>query len=202
MIRVVLLCLMAMPRPDSETLIEAALAGFGAAGPATILDLGTGPGTLLLAALDQWPASSGVGVERSAIARDFATRNAAALGMAGRAAIIAGDWHDAAAIVALGRFDLILANPPYVASSAQLAPQVAAHEPAEALFAGDDGLADYRIIVPLLPHLLAPGGIALVEIGYDQAAAVCALGAAAHLCVRTHQDLAGRERAVQLGVPQ
>ena len=81
-----------VPRPDSETSIEAALALFGEVGPATILDLGTGPGTLLLAALDQWPDATGLGVDRSDAALEFAARNAARLGLAGRARFAQGNW--------------------------------------------------------------------------------------------------------------
>src|SRR5688572_4248664 len=120
-----------IPRPDSETLIEAALEHFGAAGPAAILDLGTGPGTLLLAALAQWPDARGLGVDASETALGFARRNAAALGLDGRAAFRLGDW--AAGVEDC--FDLILCNPPYVEAGAPLPRDVAEWEPPEALFA-------------------------------------------------------------------
>ncbi len=185
-----------IPRQDSETLIDVAVAAFAPQPPATILDLGTGPGTLLFAALDVWHQARGTGVERSAAARRYALANARALGLTGRARIVDGDWHDAAALVALGPHDLILANPPYVEADAVLAPQVRDHEPAEALFAGPDGLADYRTLLPLLPALLGAGGAAVVEVGASQAAAVTALAHAAQLDVTVHRDLAGRDRAL------
>lgn len=182
-----------VPRADSETLIEAAVAHFaGTAGPARVLDLGTGPGTLLLAALAEWPQASGLGVDVSETALGYAWKNAAALGMADRAELRAGDW--AAGID--GAFDLILCNPPYIGTGEDVGPEVRDHEPAGALFAGADGLDDYRRIVPDLPRLMAPGGIAVLEIGWTQGAAVSALVRAAGLTAAVLQDLGGRDRVV------
>lgn len=183
-----------IPRPDSETLIETALAWFGARAPRRILDLGTGPGTLLLAALAEWPEAEGLGIDASETALGYARRNAEALGMATRAVFRLGDW--AAGIE--GRFDLILANPPYIGSDEPLPPQVLDHEPAEALFAGRDGLADYRRIVPALPALLAPGGAAILEIGWTQGDAVSFLGQEQGLSSRVYKDMGGRPRVVRL----
>lgn len=180
-----------VPRPDSETLLIAAAAHFGDTAPATILDLGTGPGTLLLAALDEWPAR-GLGVDRSVQALGYAAINAAALGMAYRAAFVRGDW--GAAIDA--SFDLVLANPPYIATGEALPDEVRVHEPAAALFAGCDGLDDYRILARQLPRLVAPGGCAAVEIGHSQAAAVSALFAERGLAGVVHRDLGGRDRCL------
>ncbi len=182
-----------IPRPDSETLIVAAVEHFaGTRGPARILDLGTGPGTLLLAALDEWPQATGLGVDVSLGALAYAHRNAARLGLADRATFANGDW--AAGIGE--RFDLILCNPPYVADDAQTGPGVAAFEPAEALFAGADGLDDYRRLAPELGRLLAPGGLAAIEIGFDQADSVAALFAAVGLDSALARDLAARPRAL------
>jgi release factor glutamine methyltransferase len=183
-----------VPRADSETLIEAAIAHFGDRTPATILDLGTGPGTLLLAALDQWPEAIGLGVDRSDAAIDMARRNADRLGLAARARFAAGDW--ATGITAA--FDLVLANPPYIGTEEQLPAEVRDHEPGAALFAGVDGLDAYRRIVPDLPRLIAPGGAAILEIGHSQAAAVGALVAATDRSWIICPDLAGRPRAIVL----
>lgn len=183
-----------VPRADSETLIEAALAHFGAAGPATILDLGTGPGTLLLAALDQWLDAMGLGVDRSAEAIVMACANALRLGMETRARFVLGDW--AGAIDA--PFGLVLANPPYIATADPLPTEVRDHEPAAALFAGHDGMDAYRRILPDLRRLIAPGGIGAVEIGAGQASAVTALARVHGFEVVPRTDLAGHVRALLL----
>ncbi|MGR6329085.1 peptide chain release factor N(5)-glutamine methyltransferase [Sphingomonas sp. XXL09] len=180
-----------VPRADSETVLVAAGAHFAGRAPSTVLDLGTGPGTLLLAALDEWPAA-GLGVDWSAAALGYARRNAAKLGMAKRAHFVQGDW--AAAVD--GRFDLILANPPYIGTDEWLPDEVRTHEPAAALFAGGDGLDDYRQLATQLPRLIAPGGCAAVEIGHTQAEAVSALFAAAGLRTSVHRDLGGRDRCL------
>jgi release factor glutamine methyltransferase len=181
-----------IPRPDTETLIEAAIDHFGNRAPATILDLGTGSGALLLAGLDQWPAAWGLGVDRSAAALTVARGNAERLGFGNRAAFAQGSWADALD----ARFDLILCNPPYVEADAALAPDVADYEPASALFAGREGLDDYRALVPRLPRLLAPNGIALLEIGSAQAANVSQLVEAEGLQATVRRDLAGLDRCV------
>lgn len=183
-----------IPRPDSETLIEAAVRHFGDRGPGHILDLGTGPGTLLLAALAEWPDARGLGIDASDAALDYARGNAAALGMAVRAAFRTGDW--AAGVT--GPFDLILCNPPYIAETEMLMADVADHEPTSALFAGADGLDDYRRILPDLPRILAPGGAAILEIGHTQRISVSELARAAGFAVACKQDLGGRDRALLL----
>ena len=182
-----------IPRPDTEVLIASAIEHFDdTAGPRRILDLGTGPGTLLLAALDIWPAASGIGVDASRQALAFAAANARRLGFEDRADLRIGDW----AAGLKQRFDLILCNPPYVADVAALGPGVGEHEPAEALFAGGDGLDAYRALAPQLPRLLAPDGLAAVEIGYDQADSAAAILAHDGFAQRLAHDLADRPRAL------
>lgn len=184
-----------IPRPDSEVLISSALEHFeGGEGPKRILDLGTGPGTLLLAALDLWLDATGVGVDVSRQAMSYAAANARRLGFENRVKLNEGDW----ARGITERFDLILCNPPYVAEDAELGPGVREYEPDEALFAGKEGLDAYRKLAPQLPRLLNKGGLAAVEIGHDQAEAVTTLLARDGLSASVVNDLAGRERAVLL----
>ena len=183
-----------IPRPDSETLIEAAVGLFGEHGPATILDLVTGPGTLLLAALDQWPEATGLGIDRSDTALTYARSNAARLGLAGRARFRRGDWGEGLE----ERFDLILCNPPYVEQAAELAPDVVGWEPAQALFAGSDGLDAFRRLAPQLPGLLAKGGAACIEIGAGQHSAAARLFEAHGFHVSMRADLAGVPRCLIL----
>ncbi|MDP3908261.1 peptide chain release factor N(5)-glutamine methyltransferase [Novosphingobium sp.] len=189
-----------IPRGDSEVLVEAALAARPDA--ARVLDCGTGSGALLLAVLHELPGATGVGIDRSAAALAVASANAQALGLANRAMLVQADWHSAGWADALGGpFDLVLANPPYVEDAADLAASVRAHEPAGALFAGADGLDDYRVLVPQLPTLLAPGGAALVEIGYTQAEAVTAMAVQAGMTAGLHRDLGGRARVLEIKIP-
>jgi release factor glutamine methyltransferase len=181
-----------IPRPDSETLIEAAAAHFRTAGPASILDLGTGPGSLLLAALDQWPEARGLGVDRSEIALAYARRNAERLGLSRRAQFRLGDWGEGLE----ERFDLILCNPPYVEDDTELPRDVCDWEPHEALFAGAEGLNDYHRLAPQIARLLAPDGIGCIEIGATQEAPVSALFRTEKLRVSARKDLAGRPRCL------
>ena len=186
-----------IPRGDSEGLVEAALAARPDA--RRVLDCGTGSGALLLAVLANLPDATGTGMDRSAAALGTARANAQALGLAARANMTEADWTVPGWQSALdGPFDLILANPPYVEDAADLAPDVRAHEPAGALFAGAEGLDAYRALVPQLPGLLAPGGAILLEIGAAQHAPVTAIASAAGLSGRLHRDLAGRPRVLEL----
>ena len=190
-----------IPRADSETLIEAAVGHFGGAGPKRILDLGTGSGALLLAALSEWPHATGLGIDASPAALVIAQENAAKLGLAERAHFLPGNWAEGIE----ERFDLILCNPPYIETGATLASQVHDYEPAMALFAGEDGLDAYRVLIPQLPERLAPGGMIALEIGSAQAASVADLFRVSGLHPHLRQDLGGRDRAVlhfSLGIGQ
>lgn len=182
-----------IPRNDSECLIEAALRRRARSEPLRILDLGTGSGCLLCALMHEFPESRGIGVDASAAAIEVARANAVALGFAGRAEMIRSDWFGAVS----GRFDVIVANPPYVPDAAVLGRTVAGYEPAGALYGGADGLDAYRRIVENLNDFLAPDGLALFECGMDQVEALCALirppGSPA-TDPFTLTDLAGRPR--------
>lgn len=184
-----------VPRPDSEVLIASAIEHFeGTSGPKRILDLGTGPGTLLLAALDVFPDATGLGIDVSRHAMSYAAANARRLGFEPRLKFKLGNWAEGVSEA----FDLILCNPPYVAEGAELGAGVREFEPDEALFAGAEGLDAYRALAPQLPRLLNKGGLAAVEIGHDQADAVSALLARDGLQARVAQDLASRDRALLL----
>lgn len=184
-----------IPRPDSEVLIASAIGHFeGARGPRRIIDLGTGPGTLLLAALDVWPEATGIGIDNSRRALSYAAANARRLGLEDRAKLQLGHWADGID----ERFDLILCNPPYVAADEPLDPGIADHEPAEALFAGPEGLDSIRRVAPEIPRLLAAGGLAAVEIGADQAQEAMKLLAREGITASVARDLGARDRAVIL----
>ncbi|WP_245479752.1 peptide chain release factor N(5)-glutamine methyltransferase [Hansschlegelia zhihuaiae] len=189
------------PRPDTETVVEAALAEIGDAdGAISVLDLGTGSGCLLLALLSELPNAWGLGVDLSPGAANTARENAESLGLAGRARFAAGHW---AAAVAT-RFDLLVSNPPYIATDdiAALDVEVRAHDPRRALDGGTDGLDAYRAILREAPRLLAPGGAAVLELGAGQAGAVGELAVASGLAViRAARDLAGVERALVVRAP-
>ena len=178
-----------IPRPDSETLLDAAVAHFGTSGPKRVLDLGTGSGALLLAALDQWRDATGVGVDASAAALEIAKQNAHRIAP-GRAAMQLGNWTEGIDDV----FDLVLCNPPYVETGAELDPQVRDHEPACALFAGADGLDDYRLLAPQLARVTR--GIACIEIGYTQADRVTTLLQNEGFVVARRKDLGGHDRCL------
>ncbi|TQF83152.1 peptide chain release factor N(5)-glutamine methyltransferase [Elioraea sp. Yellowstone] len=187
-----------VPRPESETLIEAALDALpDRSAVRRVLDLGTGSGALLLAALGEFPAAIGVGIDLSAAALAVARANAARCGLAERALFLCGDWSAALG----GGFDLVLANPPYVATAdiATLDPEVRDHDPRAALDGGPDGLAAYRAILADLPRLLDRSGLAVIELGAGQAADVAGLARTAGLAtVELRQDLGGIPRAIAL----
>lgn len=188
-----------IPRGDSETLIEAAKAAFADRNPPTrICDLGTGSGALLLAALSVWPEAEGIGIDASPGAVEVAAANADRLLPQARCRIGTGDWRADGWAQSLGRFDLVLCNPPYVEVAAALDPDVRDFEPHSALFAGAEGLDDYQVLIPQLPGLLAPGGLAVLEIGHRQGESVTAIGRENGLAATLRHDLAGRPRALIL----
>jgi release factor glutamine methyltransferase len=196
-----------IPRADSETLIEIAVDAFaGRPGPAQVLDLGTGSGALLLAALSAFPTATGLGIDASEDALMVAAGNAQALGFGTRANFqhlswCGTEWTGALATSAIETgYDLILCNPPYIEDTAALAPMVIDHEPHSALFSGAEGLDDYRILIPRIPALLAAQGVAIFEIGATQADAVSDLATKAGLSTEMRRDLAGNPRGLRFSL--
>jgi release factor glutamine methyltransferase len=184
------------PRPDSETIVEAVLDRRRDRKSALrILDLGTGSGCLLLALLAEYPCASGIGVDRSVAACRVASGNAAALGLARRASFLVADWGAAV----MGPFDVIVANPPYIADGAidALEPEVRRHEPRLALAGGRDGFDAYRRLGADLMRLLDEGGLAVVEVGAGMSGTASAiLGVSGLFLDDVRRDLAGVERGL------
>ncbi len=184
------------PRPDSETLIEAALERIAdRAATLSVVDFGTGTGALLLALLSELPNATGIGVDISAGAVETARRNAAALGLSARARFVLGRWGEGLTRPA----DVIVTNPPYISAKdmSRLPPEVREFDPAAALDGGPDGLSAYRELALDLKRLLSESGIALCEIGAGQAPAVTAIMAASGLDLTgSRADLAGIERCL------
>ncbi|HEV2674016.1 MAG TPA: peptide chain release factor N(5)-glutamine methyltransferase [Aliidongia sp.] len=189
------------PRPDSETIVEAALDRIPDKGASIFLiDFGTGTGCLLLALLSERPHAWGIGIDRSEAAARVAADNARRLGLGDRARFVVGDW--AAALA--GSVDLIVANPPYIPIDdiPGLEPEVRAHDPLTALAGGIDGLDPYRILIPETARLLRPGGTVVFEVGQGQADAVAHLGTTAGLALHEQRrDLGGIARAIVLVKP-
>jgi release factor glutamine methyltransferase len=186
------------PRPDTETVVDAALAALGPRRHAALrmCDLGVGSGAILAALLTECRAARGWGVDRSFAACGVARGNFVSIGVGERAIVLQGSWGDA---LPSGGFDLLVSNPPYVVSAeiAHLDREVRDHDPHLALDGGADGLVCYRAIICDLPRLLVPGGVAVLELGAGQAAAVQDLGMAAGLDILgTRADLAGHDRAL------
>ncbi len=187
-----------VPRPDTETVVEAALAALpDRQAPLRILDLGTGSGCILVALLSELPNATGFGLDRSEAALRTARANAVANGVGGRACFVRGDW----CAPLRGPFDLVVSNPPYIAADiiAGLDREVAEHDPRAALDGGADGLDAYRSILGALGRegVLKRGAAAILEIGHDQARSVTAIGVASGLQFKTLSlDLAGRSRAL------
>jgi len=187
-----------VPRPDSETLIEAALAGLADRGaPLRVLDLGTGSGCLLLALLSELPNATGVGLDVSPAALDVARANAQALGLGARAAFREGGW----SAMPAEPFDIVLANPPYIPEPelCALERDVRDYEPHLALSGGADGLDAYRAILPVLGRVAAPHARIVFEHGAGQQDAVSALARAEGFAIMSRFcDLAGHFRALML----
>ncbi len=184
------------PRPDTETVVEFVLRDFPPHAPWSVLDLGVGSGAILLSILAERPAAKGLGIDISEEALAVARDNAAQLGLAGRMALMRSDW---TAMLGEGTFDLVVSNPPYIATDVlpTLEPEVRDHEPRLALEGGADGLDHYRVLAPEILRVLKPGGAFAVEIGYDQKAAVEALFRAAGAeQVQTIRDLSDKDRVV------
>jgi release factor glutamine methyltransferase len=185
------------PRPETEVIVAVALAGSPAA---SVLDLGTGSGALLVTLLAEWPSARGTGTDLSPAALAVAARNAARHGVAERAAFVETDWTDALH----GRFGLVVCNPPYIAAAelAALDPDVRDWEPRAALTPGPTGLEAYRALAPRLAPVMAPGGRALLELGAGQGAAVADILAAAGFAGPVlHPDLDGRPRVAEIAAP-
>jgi release factor glutamine methyltransferase len=188
-----------VPRPETETLVEAALTIFPERdAPLRVLDLGTGSGILLAAILAERPHAGGVGVDRSESALSMARENLKSLGLFDRSQLICGDW----GAVSGQSFDLVISNPPYISSKeiSALAREVREHDPRLALDGGADGLDAYRKIIAELPHLLSTNGAAVLELGIGQEAAVSELARAQGLFVAgpARRDLGGVPRALIL----
>ncbi len=183
------------PRPDTELLVDMAIAALPPGG--RMLDLGTGTGCIPIAVLANRPDATAVAVDLSAEALAAARINAGRHGVAGRLALIEGNWLEP--LEGEAGFHLIVSNPPYIASSVipGLSAEVREFDPALALDGGPDGLAPYRIIAAQAPrHLVSPGRL-LLEIGYDQGEAVTAiLAGAGWQQIAVHKDLAGLDRVV------
>ncbi|MFO1151593.1 MAG: peptide chain release factor N(5)-glutamine methyltransferase [Alsobacter sp.] len=192
-----------VPRPDSETVVSAALLALRERRHASqglkLLDLGVGSGALLVALLTELPDAVGLGVDLSPEAVETARFNAVRNGVGERARFVVSDWSEAVDLAADGPFDLVISNPPYIADPVLegLEPEVRLHDPRLALSGGLDGLDAYRAIAAELPALLAPGGAAALEIGSDQAESVPALFRAAGFSVEgPFADFGARPRAI------
>lgn len=189
-----------VPRPDTETVIEAALAVLRESAPSDrdlrIADIGTGSGAILLALLSEFTDAHGIGTDISDAALAVAQENARRLGLDERASFVRGDY----AAGLRGPFNLIVSNPPYIPSAeiAALDPDVRDYDPRLALDGGSDGLAAYRALAPQAAALLHPGGALVLEIGAEQGGAVSAILRNAGLAVSNppRRDLAGRDRVV------
>lgn len=190
------------PRPDTETLIEAVLESFADKPPATILDLGTGSGCILISLLGEFPSATGTGVDLSSGACDAALGNSRRLGFQDRCRILNGSWLEP--LANSDRFDLIVSNPPYIPQKdiANLQGEVRNYDPILALDGGNDGLAPYKILLPKLKKHLSPSGRVFLEFGYGQDADISRLAAkSGATLIRIKRDLGGVARVAELVYP-
>jgi release factor glutamine methyltransferase len=193
------------PRPDTETLVDAALPfvrdAITRTGQCRILDLGTGTGAIALALLSQAPQARATGVDISAAAAQIAASNAASLGLSGRFQAIQSDWFEKIS----GLYDVIVSNPPYIRSDdiAGLSPEVRDHDPIAALDGGANGLEAYRLIAANSTQYLAEGGMVAVEIGHDQRLDVTDLfGESGYEAIEHYRDLGGNDRVIVFKIPK
>jgi release factor glutamine methyltransferase len=189
-----------VPRPDTETVVEAVLAfveaGPGRQAPLAIVDLGTGTGAILLSLLDELPQARGLALDRSEGAVRTARTNAEKFGLGGRTGFVVGNWTTGLS----GPFDVVVANPPYIESDAiaGLPVDVRRHDPHLALDGGKDGLEAYRLIISDLPRILAPGGAAFLEMGRGQGPELAKIAEKAGFSTKLRADLAGIDRVAVL----
>jgi release factor glutamine methyltransferase len=185
-----------VPRPETETLVDAALSLVAPEAQARIVDIGTGSGAILLSVLAERPNAIGIGIDIAPGAVMTARENAIRLGLDGRARFVVGDW-----LAAVGRADVILANPPYIEAETigRLDAEVRAHDPLRALDGGADGLTAIQAIVADIGRVLSENGRLLMEIGAGQASRVAVIGEAHGMTVGFAQDLAGIDRVAILG---
>jgi release factor glutamine methyltransferase len=185
-----------VPRPDTETLVAAALAVAPRDAEISVLDIGTGSGAILIALLSELPQARGVGSDISSEALAVAVENAARLGVAARCRFVATSWADGIA----GTYNLVVANPPYIPSGtiAELDADVRVFDPAPALDGGSNGLDGHRATLNAMGRLLARNGHGFVEIGAGQALQFQALARRAGFTIRLHRDLAGIERVAEI----
>jgi release factor glutamine methyltransferase len=185
-----------VPRPDTETLVAAALAAVARDAPIAVLDIGTGSGAILIALLSELPRAHGTGTDISPEALAVASENAARLEVADRCRFVTTSWADSVG----GSYNLIVANPPYIPTGAiaALDPEVRDHDPRGALDGGPDGFDGHRAALAAIARRLAPAGHGFVEIGAGQAPEFATLARRAGFAVRFHRDLAGIERVAEI----
>lgn len=190
------------PRPDTEILVEAAIQYINDTQSASVLDLGTGSGCILLSILADCPKVKGIGFDKSGEALEIAVRNAYDLEVSDRVKFLQGTWYNDRLGQDLGQtFDVVVSNPPYIKSAEinQLEPEVRDYDPRTALDGGNDGLHDYRQLARVVPQLISEGGALFLEIGEGQADDVVKIFQSAGLVLlQIVKDLSGTDRCIIL----